>query len=71
MPGPGHKKTKSKKSKPSSSGRDLSNVDIPSVLDSFVDEINNTEQWEGVVRVLCRMFDLPGKDAFDHQSAVF
>ncbi|THH00039.1 hypothetical protein EW026_g2433 [Hermanssonia centrifuga] len=60
MPGPGKRKTgKSKKAGGSGAGRDLSNVDISTVLDSYIDEINDTEGWETVVRFLCRMFDLP------------
>ncbi|KAI0088188.1 hypothetical protein BDY19DRAFT_1071816 [Irpex rosettiformis] len=57
MPGPGKRKGKAKKS--NSGGRDLSNVDIPTVLDAFIDEINDTRDWNAVVEILCRMFDFP------------
>ena len=61
MPGPGRRKTKPKR--PSASGvvRDLSNVDIPTVLDSYIDQINDTAGWNAVVHLLCAMFDLPGE----------
>ena len=58
MPGPGKRKTKVKKA--SGAGRDLSNVDIPTVLDAFIDEINDALDWDAVVNLLCRMFELPG-----------
>lgn len=61
MPRPGSKKFNKKKVKASGAGRDLSNVDIPNVLDVFVDEISDTRGWEGIVRILCRMFELPSK----------
>ena len=59
MPGPGSRK--SKKSTKSRPVRDLSNVDIPTVVDSFVEQINDTRGWNTVVRLLCGMFDLPGE----------
>ena len=59
MPSPGKRKTKSKKS--SGGGRDLSNVDIPTVLDAFIDEINDTRDWNAVVDILCRMYEFPGE----------
>lgn len=60
MPGPGTKKSKSKRGKTNGASRDLSNVDIPTVLDTVLDEIDSTQEWESIVRILCRMFDLPG-----------
>ncbi|KAJ3533482.1 hypothetical protein NM688_g7276 [Phlebia brevispora] len=60
MPGPSNRKGKSKKGRTSGAAvRDLSNVDIPTVLDAYVDEINDAQDWEGVVHLLCRMFELP------------
>lgn len=58
MPGPGHKKSKSKKS--AGSSREVPNVDIPTVLDTYVDEVNDAEGWETIVEILCRILDLPG-----------
>ena len=62
MPGPGSKKKSKKARAATSSGapRDVSDVDIPTVLDECVDEISHTEGWEAVVLVLCRLFGLPG-----------
>ncbi|KAI0701962.1 hypothetical protein BC835DRAFT_1411223 [Cytidiella melzeri] len=57
MPGPSRRKAKTKKS--SGAGRDLSNVDIPTVLDAFIDEIDDASDWQAVVDLLCRMFNLP------------
>lgn len=58
MPGSGRRNNRVKKSpKPV---RDLSSVDIPTVLDSQVDLINDTASWDSVVCMLCDMFDLPG-----------
>ncbi|KAI0340351.1 hypothetical protein BDW22DRAFT_414867 [Trametopsis cervina] len=60
MPGPGKRKSKAKKA--TGGGRDLSNVDIPTLLDAFIDEINSTRDWADVVHLLCRMFELPDLD---------
>lgn len=58
MPSSGRRNNRAKKSpKPV---RDLSFVDIPTVLDSQVDLINDTASWDSVVHMLCHMFDLPG-----------
>ena len=40
MPGPGTKKSKSKRGKTNGASRDLSNVDIPTVLDTVLNEID-------------------------------
>ena len=61
MPGPGKHKSKSKKPSRPIEVRDLSNVDIPTVIDAFVDQINDARGWNTVVRLLCDMFGLPGK----------
>lgn len=61
MPGPGKRKTKTKKPSRLIEVRDLSNVDIPTVLDSFVNQINDARDWSHVVNLLCDMFDLPGE----------
>ncbi|EKM57053.1 uncharacterized protein PHACADRAFT_254580 [Phanerochaete carnosa HHB-10118-sp] len=57
MPGSGKRKAK-RPSRPIEV-RDLSNVDIPTVIDSFVNQINDARGWSHVVALLCRMFDLP------------
>lgn len=68
MPGPGKRKTKAKKPSHPIEVRDLSNVDIPTVIDSFVDQINDARDWSHVVNLLCDMFDLPG-ERLDHPPA--
>ena len=63
MPGPGNRKHKVKKTRSTAGNpipRDVSSVDIPTVLDACVDEISHTEGWEAVVHALCRIFELPG-----------
>lgn len=62
MPGPGRRKAKAKK--PSNGGgavRDLSDVDIPTVIDAVVDQISDAQDWNAVVYLLCDLFDLPGE----------
>ena len=63
MPGPGNnKKSKVKRSRASGNGSsNLTNVDIPTVLDACVDEINDADGWENIVDILCRLFELPGE----------
>ncbi|GJE93743.1 hypothetical protein PsYK624_099040 [Phanerochaete sordida] len=61
MPGPGKRKTK-RPSRPIEV-RDLSNVDIPTVIDAFVDQINDARDWAHVVNLLCDLFDLPDLDS--------
>lgn len=62
MPGPGHRKHKIRKSHSTGTARDLSDVNVPGVLDVFnVEEVNNAANWEGIVLVLCRLFELPSE----------
>ena len=60
MPGPGKRKAKAKKT--NGIGRDLSDVNIPGFLDTFIEELNDARDWDAVVHLLCGMFDLPGQN---------
>lgn len=63
MPGPGRRKTKPKRPSRPIEVRDLSYVDIPTVIDAYVDQINDARDWSHVVNLLCDMFDLPDLDS--------
>ena len=60
MPGPGRRRTRTNRPSRGGAVRDLSNVDIPTVIDAFVDQINDARDWNAVVHLLCDMFGMPG-----------
>ena len=55
------RKTRSKLPKGDGGSRDLSNVDIPTVLDVCLDDINGAPTWASVVEIMCCLFKIPGK----------
>lgn len=62
MPGPGNKRHKAKKSRTNVTVRDLSDVNVPGILDAYnVEEVNSAAGWRNIVLLLCRMFDLPSE----------